>query len=190
MFEVTFGNMTSGKTTAVADVIRKHGADQCFVIVPFKCKNRKSFDGTILPENTIQSRNLNLVNVNHFVSDTDNLFDVVTEANLINSIKFIVADEICFFTDEQIIQLKDLSYNNFKVIGFGLKCDYQLNPFPASIKCFVLADKIKTLSSKCQECNKNNCIADSLVQYNVDQNGKADFINAVYQTKCWPCFRI
>ncbi|HCT77348.1 MAG TPA: thymidine kinase [Micromonosporaceae bacterium] len=69
---------------------------------------------------------------------------------LVNSqaqrIDYLICDEACFYTVEQIEQLADLvDESNVDVYAFGLASDFRSQLFPAAQRLFELADEVNRL---------------------------------------------
>lgn len=61
-------------------------------------------------------------------------------------IDYLICDEVCFYTVEQIEQLADLvDGNNVDVYAFGLASDFRSRLFPAAQRLFELADEVYRL---------------------------------------------
>jgi thymidine kinase len=61
-------------------------------------------------------------------------------------IDYLICDEVCFYTVEQIEQLADLvDENNVDVYAFGLASDFRSRLFPAAQRLIELADEVNRL---------------------------------------------
>jgi len=61
-------------------------------------------------------------------------------------IDYVICDEVCFYTVEQIEQLADLvDENNVDVYAFGLASDFRSRLFPAAQRLIELADEVYRL---------------------------------------------
>ena len=79
----------------------------------------------------------------------------------------IIADECQFFTEEQILQLRNVvNEYDVPVLCFGLRTDFQRKLFPGSKALFELADEIEEVKSICKCGN--------LATFNarIDKNGE------------------
>jgi thymidine kinase len=82
--------------------------------------------------------------------------DVTDELNLVAMVKdrwaagerldYIICDEACFYTVEQVEQMVDLvDVHDVDVFAFGLATDFRAELFPASRRLFELADEVSRL---------------------------------------------
>ena len=79
----------------------------------------------------------------------------------------IIADECQFFTEDQILQLRNVvTAYNIPVLCYGLRTDFQRKLFPGSKALFELADEIEEVKSICKCGN--------LATFNarIDKNGE------------------
>lgn len=68
----------------------------------------------------------------------------------LKNINVILADEVNFFTRDQINQLSDIvDYYNIPVLCYGLRADFQSNFFEGSKRLFEIADKIEEIKTIC-----------------------------------------
>lgn len=73
-----------------------------------------------------------------------NLLDLVLSQP--QRIDYVICDEVCFYTVEQIEQLADLvDENNVDVYAFGLASDFRSRLFPAAQRLIELADEVNRL---------------------------------------------
>lgn len=69
---------------------------------------------------------------------------------LVSAYDVIIVDEVQFCTIEQIRTLSAIvTLIGIPVICYGLKTDFQLNPFPASTELMALADRLEELKTVC-----------------------------------------
>jgi len=89
---------------------------------------------------------------NTFNQESD-LYDMVYD-NLgsgLDKIACILVDEAQFLTKEQVWQLTDIvDHLNIVVIAYGLRSDYQGEPFEGSTYLMTLADRIEELKTICE----------------------------------------
>jgi thymidine kinase len=61
-------------------------------------------------------------------------------------IDYLICDEVCFYTEQQIEQLADLvDEDNVDVYAFGLASDFRSRLFPAAQRLIELADEVNRL---------------------------------------------
>ena len=184
MLEVVFGNMTSGKTTEIAEIMKGVDRDLFFVVAPMSCRKRKKFFETD-EQDIIQSRNNDNIKVDLFIDPECDLVDTIRGESLKKPFDTILVDEINFLTDEHAYQLKMLAESGYTVKVYGLRSTYNLVPFPSSIIIAQLADTMRILPSYCS-CGKPS-VVDALDKFEV-VNSKIDFVNASYAQKCFLCY--
>lgn len=89
---------------------------------------------------------------NTFNQESD-LYDMVYD-NLgsgLDKFACILVDEAQFLTKEQVWQLTDIvDHLNIVVIAYGLRSDYQGEPFEGSTYLMTLADRIEELKTICE----------------------------------------
>ena len=89
---------------------------------------------------------------NTFNQESD-LYDMVYD-NLgsgLDKIACILVDEAQFLTKKQVWQLTDIvDHLNIVVIAYGLRSDYQGEPFEGSTYLMTLADRIEELKTICE----------------------------------------
>lgn len=109
-----------------------------------------------------------------------------------NAYEVIIADEAQFFTEKQILQLREIVYEyNVPVICYGLRTDFQCRLFPGSKALFQFADDISEVKSVC------NCGHKAMVNARLDSDGNITLAgpqvslggNEKYESMCWSCFR-
>ncbi len=81
------------------------------------------------------------------VTDDLDLRALVQERrNAGNRVDYLICDEACFYTVEQVEQLADLvDRDHIDVFAFGLATDFRTELFPASRRLFELADVVARL---------------------------------------------
>ncbi|MES2218562.1 MAG: thymidine kinase [Pseudomonadota bacterium] len=100
--------------------------------------------------------------------NTFNLYDYVNNAKNTNAkLSCILVDEAQFLSKEQVIQLTDIVDRlNLPVLAFGIRSDFQGEPFPGSLSLLVLADNIVELKTICF-CGKK-----AIMNTRIDAKGK------------------
>lgn len=87
------------------------------------------------------------------ITDEMNIFDFIT--NYENSIDCILVDEVQFFKKHHIYELSDIvDILNIPVICYGIRSDFQTEPFEGSLYLLTIADEIEELKTLCSKCNK------------------------------------
>ena len=103
----------------------------------------------------------------------------------------VLIDEAQFISTAQAIQLHKLAaMHNIPVMAFGLRADFQGEPFEGAARLLALAEDLKEIKAVCS-CGKK-----STMNMRVDANGqkvtKGSQImiggNSQYRQVCAPCF--
>ena len=85
-----------------------------------------------------------------FMSDTDILADVSSKIALNSNIKCILVDEAQFLLKQQVLQLcRIVDYHNLPVLAYGLRTDFQGEPFEGSLYLLAWADSLVELKTIC-----------------------------------------
>jgi thymidine kinase len=88
-----------------------------------------------------------------FRDDTD-LLDVVTAANEEHRVHCVLVDEAQFLTKDQVFQLSELTDKlNIPVLAYGLRTDFQGEPFEGSKYLLAWSDNLKELKAIC-DCGR------------------------------------
>ena len=84
-----------------------------------------------------------------FKSD-DDLFKLVSAKNGEEPVHCVLVDEAQFLTKEQVFQLGELTDEmNIPVLAYGIRTDFQGEPFPGSKYLLAWADNLKELRAIC-----------------------------------------
>lgn len=112
----------------------------------------------------IQSR-IGLSAVCQPIKREDNILEIFKNEHQTDDV--IIADEVQFFTAEQIDQLR-LVVNEFDipVLCFGLRTDFLTHCFPGSLRLFEIADSIAEIKTIC------TCGSKATVNARFDESGK------------------
>ncbi|MBT8090426.1 MAG: thymidine kinase [Gammaproteobacteria bacterium] len=102
-----------------------------------------------------------------FRKDT-NLFDVIAASNAEESLHCVLIDEAQFLTREQVFQLTDVTDNlRIPVLAYGLRTDFQGEPFEGSKYLLAWADTLKELKAIC------HCGTKAIMVVRLDADGNA-----------------
>jgi len=84
-----------------------------------------------------------------FSSDTD-LFDVVESLKAQDGLNCVLIDEAQFLTRDQVFQLSDVTDKlNIPVLAYGLRTDFQGEPFEGSKYLLAWSDNLRELKAIC-----------------------------------------
>jgi thymidine kinase len=102
-----------------------------------------------------------------FASDT-NLYDVVTAGTAEKPLHCVLIDEAQFLTRDQVFQLSDVTDKlNIPVLAYGLRTDFQGEPFEGSKYLLAWSDNLKELKAIC------HCGTKATMVLRMDADGNA-----------------
>ncbi len=102
-----------------------------------------------------------------FKTDT-NLFTVVEEARAEQPLHCVLIDEAQFLTRDQVFQVSEVTDKfNIPVLAYGLRTDFQGEPFEGSKYLLSWADNLKELKAIC------HCGAKATMVLRLDEDGNA-----------------
>jgi len=102
-----------------------------------------------------------------FRNDT-NLFDVIAASNTEKPLHCVLIDEAQFLTRDQVFQLTDVTDNlHIPVLAYGLRTDFQGEPFEGSKYLLAWADTLKELKAIC------HCGTKAIMVLRLDAEGNA-----------------
>ncbi len=98
----------------------------------------------------------------------DNLFDLVTDLTAEEPLHCVLIDEAQFLTKQQVFELGDVTDQlNIPVLAYGLRTDFQGEPFEGSKYLLAWSDNLKELKAIC------HCGTKATMVIRMDQSGKA-----------------
>jgi len=101
-------------------------------------------------------------------SKVDNLFEIVTTCLKEDPLHCILIDEAQFLTKEQVAELSDVTDDlNIPVLAYGLRTDFQGEPFEGSKYLLAWSDNLKELKAIC------DCGSKATMVIRLDENGNA-----------------
>lgn len=97
---------------------------------------------------------------------TDNLFEIVSGVHGDESLHCVLIDEAQFLTRDQVFQLSDVTDTlNVPVLAYGLRTDFQGEPFEGSKYLLAWSDNLKELKAIC------HCGSKATMVLRMDSNG-------------------
>ena len=97
----------------------------------------------------------------------DNLFEIIDALNATEALHCILIDEAQFLTKDQVFQLGDVTDNlNIPVLAYGLRTDFQGEPFEGSKYLLAWCDNLKELKAICHCGTK----ATMVIRFDADGN--------------------
>lgn len=145
-------------------------------------------------EDTIVSRIGIARKVDRLLNENDSPINII-KIKLSNAehIDAIIIDEAQFLTEEQVNELFYISKKfNITVLCYGLRCDFQMKPFPGSARLLAIADSIEELKTMCK-CKKRKATqnlrlingAPTFEGYQVAIDGEDQI---TYESVCGECY--
>ena len=102
-----------------------------------------------------------------FATDTD-LYALVEECNAQEPLHCVLIDEAQFLTREQVFALSDVTDRlNIPVLAYGLRTDFQGEPFEGSKYLLAWSDNLKEIKAIC------HCGTKATMVLRMDENGNA-----------------
>jgi thymidine kinase len=156
-----YSSMNAGKSTALLQSsynYRERGM-QTLVLAP-ELDNRYG-SGKVTSRIGIESEALT------FRPD-DNLFEIVERRVADEPLHCVLIDEAQFLTKDQVFQLGEVTDNlNVPVLAYGLRTDFQGEPFEGSKYLLAWSDNLKELKAIC------HCGTKATMVVRLDERGKA-----------------
>ena len=101
-------------------------------------------------------------------SKGDNLFDIIAAYVKEDPLHCILIDEAQFLTKDQVSQLSDITDEmNIPVLAYGLRTDFQGEPFEGSKYLLAWSDNLKELKAIC------HCGSKATMVIRLDEDGNA-----------------
>ncbi|MEJ2257959.1 MAG: thymidine kinase [Woeseiaceae bacterium] len=102
-----------------------------------------------------------------FANDTD-LFKLVEESNAAEPLHCVLIDEAQFLTRDQVFQLSEVTDKlNIPVLAYGLRTDFQGEPFEGSKYLLAWSDNLKEIKAIC------HCGTKATMVLRMDEHGNA-----------------
>jgi len=101
-------------------------------------------------------------------TDGTNLLDLVTDRHTASPLHCVLVDEAQFLSRDQVFQLSDVTDRlNIPVLAYGLRTDFQGEPFEGSKYLLAWADNLKELKAIC------HCGTKATMVLRMDEHGNA-----------------
>jgi len=102
-----------------------------------------------------------------FTNETE-LFEIVDKRNVAERLHCVLVDEAQFLTRDQVFQLTEVTDKlNIPVLAYGLRTDFQGEPFEGSKYLLAWADTLNELKAIC------HCGAKATMVVRMDESGNA-----------------
>ena len=145
-------------------------------------------------ENTIVSRIGITRKVDRLLSEEESPINIIKiKLNEKEHIDAIIIDEAQFLTEEQVNELFYISKKfNITILCYGLRCDFQMKPFPGSARLLAIADSIEELKTmwKCKKrkATQNLRFINGLPTFEGDQVAIDGEDQITYESVCGECY--
>tara|TARA_B100001093_G_C26641030_1_gene933190 strand:- start:75 stop:665 length:591 start_codon:yes stop_codon:yes gene_type:complete len=154
-----YSSMNAGKSTALlqSSYNYKERGMKTMVLAPF-IDNRYG-EGKVTSRIGIDASAISF-------KEDDNVFAVIERKHLKESLSCILVDEAQFLTRDQVFQLGDVTDKlNIPVLAYGLRTNFQGEPFEGSKYLLAWSDNIEEIKAICH-CGKK-----ATMVLRVDKNG-------------------
>lgn len=177
----THAVMNSGKSVSLLQANYNYTSeDKKTILLSHKIDNR-------FGESVIASR-LGLSEPCISIDEDTNIYDLVSQQlSLHGHIDCILADEVQFYTTEQIIQLSDVvDYFDITVMCYGLKTNFKGELFDSIAKLLALTTDIRELKQVCHCTAKANMVLRYDNQGNIQRDGSSIVVGSesLYRSVC------
>ncbi|MDO9179104.1 MAG: thymidine kinase [Agitococcus sp.] len=173
------GSMNAGKSTALLQVAFNY-EEQGLIVELYTAAIDDRYTVGQITSRIGLSREAKIFDAN---------LDFLSLAN--SSLSCVLIDECQFLTEAQVTQLHKLAHlHNIPVICFGIRSDFQGNPFPGAARLMCLADDIEELKTICScgsKASMNVRVSEEGIRI---REGAQVSIggNATYKQVCPKCF--
>ncbi len=100
--------------------------------------------------------------------EADNLYELISDYYQDHPISCVMVDEAQFLSREQVFELADVTDRlNIPVLAYGLRTDFQGEPFPGSKYLLAWADNLKEIKAIC------DCGSKATMVLRLDEHGNA-----------------
>ena len=143
-----YSAMNAGKSTMAMQVAYNYEALDGIVLVWKPLIDTKG-DNKLVSRIGIERK------VDNLLSMEDSPLKIVrAERKKVPKIDAIIVDEAQFLTEDQVNELYYISKKfDIAVLCYGLRCDFQMKPFPGSARLLAIADDIEEIKTLCK-CKK------------------------------------
>lgn len=145
-------------------------------------------------EDTIVSRIGITRKVDRLLSEEESPINIIKiKLNEKEHIDAIIIDEAQFLTEEQVNELFYISKKfNITILCYGLRCDFQMKPFPGSARLLAIADSIEELKTMCKckkrKATQNLRFINGLPTFEGDQVAIDGEDQITYESVCGECY--
>lgn len=176
-----YGAMSSGKSAALLQVAHNYEQKGMLVVLIKPAIDTKA-------ENKISSRIGIEREVDILLAATDRVIDKIDPVKP----NAIIIDEAQFLTATQVDELYLITKKyNIPVLCYGLRCDFQMNPFEGSARLLQIADDIEELKTICKcgaKATQNLRLIDGKPVFEGEQIEIDNHTKVEYDGVCGKCY--
>ncbi|CDF11680.1 thymidine kinase [Mycoplasma sp. CAG:776] len=182
-----YSAMNAGKSTMAMQVAHNYEELEGKVLVWKPMIDTKG-------EDTIVSRIGITRKVDRLLSEEESPINIIKiKLNEKEHIDAIIIDEAQFLTEEQVNELFYISKKfNITILCYGLRCDFQMKPFPGSARLLAIADSIEELKTMCKckkrKATQNLRFINGLPTFEGDQVAIDGEDQITYESVCGECY--
>ena len=160
-FYFYYSSMNAGKTTALLQASYNYRERGMHTLVLAPLLDDRYGTGRVVSRIGLESEA-------HVFRETDNLFRFISDSAQHQPVNCVLVDEAQFLSREQVSQLGDVTDRlNIPVLAYGLRTDFQGEPFPGSKYLLAWADNLKEIKAIC------DCGSKATMVLRLDTDGKA-----------------
>jgi len=122
------------------------------------------------------------------INDNMDIFNVVSKES---NISCVFVDESQFLNKKHIFQLSDIVDKlDIPVICYGIRSDFQMEPFEGSMYLMTISDSIEEIKTICTICHKKKAIVNARVIGDkvITEGNQVEIGDKLYQPMCRKCF--
>lgn len=142
-----YSSMNAGKSTALLQSSYNYKERGMDTLIFAPLLDSRSGEGKVKSRIGLESPAVNF-------SDTDNLLEIARQKLLEKPVHCVMVDEAQFLTRDQVFQLGEVTDQlEIPVLAFGIRTDFQGEPFEGSKYLLAWADNLNELKAICH-CGK------------------------------------
>ncbi len=182
-----YSAMNAGKSTMAMQVAHNYEELEGKVLVWKPFVDTKG-DDTIVSRIGIKRK------VDQMLKEEDSPIQILKQELIkYSKIDAIIVDEAQFLTENQVNELYYISKRfNITVLCYGLRCDFQMRPFPGSARLLAIADSIEELKTMCKckkrKATQNLRFIDGVPTFLGQQVAIDGEQNVTYESVCGECY--
>lgn len=156
-----YSSMNAGKTTALLQASYNYRERGMHTLVLAPLLDDRYGTGRVVSRIGLEAES-------QVFRETDDLFRVVSDNQDDQAISCVLVDEAQFLTRDQVFQLTDVADRlDIPVLAYGLRTDFQGEPFPGSKYLLAWADNLKEIKAIC------DCGSKATMVLRLDTDGNA-----------------